>query len=184
MTDKKGNLNLFEAIELRNGYDRHIGLIKKLISVKPYQTADEDQYYGRSAPKSFDVENRPAEGFDPKEMELKLKKLETKRLKLNMAIQSTNFASVIDFNGEQISITEALEIRKKLQAEFDNKSKCVTDSAYKQITHKEKRDIEHQPKDSFCETYEDFQNSLIQLRQLTNKIHITNHVSVTNFKGE
>ena len=117
-------------------------------------------------------------------MELKLKKLETKRLKLNMAIQSTNFASTIDFDGEQISITEALEIRKKLQAEFDNKSKSVTDSAYKQITHKEKRDIEHQPKDSFCETYEDFQNSLIQLRQLTNKIHLANHASVTNFKDE
>ena len=183
MADKKGNLNLLEAIELRNGYDRHIGLIKKLLSVKPYQR-HEEEYYHHAAPKSFDVENRPAEGFDPKEMELKLKKLETKRLKLNMAIQSTNFASTVDFDGEQISITEALEIRKKLQAEFDSKSKCVTDSAYKQITHKEKRDIEHHPADSFQETYEDFQNSLTQLRRLTNKIHLANHASVTDFKDE
>jgi hypothetical protein len=184
MTDKKGNLNLLEAIELRNEYDRHIGLIKKLLSVKSYHTIDEDQYYGRSAPKSYDVENKPAEGFDPKEMNMKLKKLETKRLKLNMAIQSTNFASTIEFNGEQISLAEALEIRKKLQKEFDDKTKSVTDSAHKQIIHKEKRDIEHHNRDSFGETYKDFQNSLTVLRRLTNEIHLKNHMSVTNFKDE
>jgi hypothetical protein len=184
MTDKKRNLNLLEAIELRNEYDRHIGLIKKLLSVKSYQSNDEEQYYHRSVTKSFDIENKPAEGFDPKEMEIKLKKLETKRLKLNMAIQSTNFASTIDFNDEQISLTEALEIRKKLQSEFDNKSKLVTDSAHKQIIHKEKRDIEHYPQDSFQATYDDFRSSLKQLRQLTNRIHLTNHRSVTNFKDE
>ncbi len=183
MTDKKGNLNLLEAIELRNEYDRHIGLIKKLLSVKSYQIKDEE-YYGRSTPKSYDIENKPAEGFDPKEMDKKLKRLETKRLKLNMAIQSTNFASTIEFNGEQICIAEALEIRKKLQKEFDDKTKSVTDSAHKQLIHKEKRDIEHHSHDSFRETYEDFQNSLTVLRRLTNEIHVMNHSSVTGFRDE
>jgi len=115
---------------------------------------------------------------------LKLKKLETKRLKLNMAIQSANFSSKLVFDGEEICITEALEIRKKLQSEFDDKSKRVMDSAYKQLIHKEKRDIEHRSKQLFCETYDDFQKSLIQLRQLTNRIHLINHASTAAFKDE
>ena len=165
MPDKRENLCLFEAIELRNEYDRHIGLVKKLLAVKSYQSNGEEEYYRGSVSKSFDVENKPADGFDPKELELKLKKLETKRLKLNMAIQSANFSSKIVFNGEEICITEALEIRKKLQSGFDDKSKCVMDSAHKQIIHKEKRDIEHRSKQLFCETYDDFQMSLIQRKR-------------------
>jgi len=184
MPDQRGNLYLFEALELRNEYDRHIGLVKKLLGVKSYQSNGEEEYYRQPVPKSFDVENKPADGFDPKALELKLKKLETKRLKLNMAIQSENFASQIDFNGEEICITEALEIRKKLQSSFDEKSKCVTDSAYKQLIHKEKRDIEHCSKHAFCETYDEFQESLVQLRRLTNKIHLINHASAVAFKDE
>jgi len=53
MPDKRRNLYLFEAIELRNEYDRHIGLVKKLLAVKSYQSNGEEEYYRGSVSKSL-----------------------------------------------------------------------------------------------------------------------------------
>lgn len=126
----------------------------------------------------------PASDFDQKELEQRLKKMQTKRVKLNQAIQTANFEYKIDYDGERISLAESLEIRKNLLADIEAISQRVVNSAYKRIIHKEERDIVREPKHPFKQNYEDFQNSLRKLRHLLTQIHIVNHRSTVNFKDE
>ena len=177
MPDKKGNLYLFEAIELRKEYDRHIKLLENLLGND--QSHKEDFFHT-----SKEEEKEPATDFDQKELEEKLKKLQTKRVKLNQAIQMANFKVQIDYSGEKISIAEALEIRKNLLSDDEVISQRVLNSAYKRIIHKEERDIVHKPKHSFKKTYEDFQNNLKKIRHMVTQIHVVNHKSIVNFKDE
>lgn len=165
MPDNKGNLYLFEAVELRNEYDRHIKLIERLLGFD-------------------DEESEPVDGFNPKELEDRLKKLKSKRIKLNQAIQLSNYETEIEYDGEKISIAEALEIRKSLIDDNKILAQRVTDSAYKRVIHKEERDIILEPKYSFVKTYDDFQNTLKRLRQLITHIHIANHQNIVKFKDE
>jgi|GEM_PF-348494 hypothetical protein len=180
MPDNKGNLFLFEAIELRNEYDRHIRLIENLLGLHESESK-EMRFYRDTA---GDEEKKPAEGFNPKELEEKLKKIQSRRIKLNHAIQKANFEIGFDYNGEKISIAEALEIRKSLLSDNKAAANRVSDSAYRRIIHKEERDIVHEPKHSFSKSYEDFQNGLKQLRELLNKIHIVNHQGTVTFRDE
>lgn len=179
MPDNKGNLFLFEAIELRNEYDRHIGLIENLLGAHESKRSGMRLYSDNGT-----EEKEPAEGFSPKDFMEKLKTMQSKRIKLNHAIQKANFETEIDYNGEKISIAEALEVRKNLLANNKAVDGRVVDSAYKRITHKEERDIVHEPKHSFSKSYELFQNNLKELRKLINRIHTANHRSVVKFKDE
>jgi hypothetical protein len=179
MPDNKGNLFLFEAIELRNEYDRHIRLIENLLN-----THDSERSGMRLYSNNGIEEKEPVEGFYPKDFTEKLKKIQSKRIKLNHAIQMANFETEIDYNGEKISIAEALEVRKTLLSNNKAVADRVVDSAYKRITHKEERDIVHEPRHSFAKSYEGFQGSLKELRKLINRIHTANHQSTVKFKDE
>ena len=177
MPDNKGNLYLFEAIELRNEYDRHIKLLEKL--------AEDDGPKGeRFFHNNKEEEKEPVNDFKQKEIEETLKKLHTKRVKLNQAIQVANFKYQIDHNGEKISIAEALEIRKKLLKDVDIQHQRVINSAYKRIIHKEERDIVHDPKQSFTESYENYLKMLTQLKDIIIQIHTINHESIVIYKDE
>lgn len=179
MPDNKGNLYLFNAIELRNEYDRHIKLLQKLFKGSD---RSRDEFYSSSDDENGKKE--PVTEFDLKKIEQKIKKIQTKRLKLNQEIQTTNFKSKINFQGNQISIAEALEIRKTLLIDIEAISQRVHNSAYKNIIYKEKRDIINEPKHSFKKTYNEFQNIAKDLRNIINRIHIANHKTVVNFKDE
>lgn len=176
MPTPNGDLYIFEAIELRNEYDRQIWLIEKLIEE---EHAQRDRFYGRE-----EEEKEPVSEFSPNEFEETLKKIQTKRVKLNQAIQVANFNHQIEFNGEKISVAEALEIRKNLFADLDAIATRVTNSAYKRVIHKEERDIVHEPRQPFRETYEEYQENLKKLRDLITKIHIANHKNSVKFKDE
>ena len=177
MPDDKGNLYLFEAIELRNEYDRNIKLLKKLI--------EGDQDRGDRFFNSREEEERePAKDFDQKKQEDILKKLKIKRVKLNQAIQAANFKYQIDQDGEEISIAEALEIRKNLLTDIEIISQRVINSAYKRIIHKEERDIVHEPKHSFKQVYDDYQENIRKIRTIITQIHIANLRNRVNFKEE
>ena len=177
MPDDKGNLCLFEAIELRNEYDRNIKLLKKL--------TQDGQDRGEGFFKSRDEEERePATDFDQKKQEDILKKLKIKRVKLNQAIQTANFKYQIDQEGEEISIAEALEIRKNLLIDIETISQRVIDSAYKRIIHKEERDIVHEPKHLFKQVYDEYQENIRKIRTLITQIHIANLGNRVNFKEE
>lgn len=179
MPDNKGNLFLFEAIELRSEYDRHIRLMENLLGVHNSESLRAGYYSDNGS-----EEKEPAQGFCPKECMEKLKKMQSKRIKLNYAMQMANLETEIDYNGEKISIAEALEVRKNLLANNKAVTGRVLDSAYKRIIHKEERDIVHEPKHSFFKSYENFQNNLNVLRKLINRIHTANHQSVVKFKDE
>jgi len=177
MPDEKGNLYVFEAIELRNEYDRHIKLLEQL--VKDEQT-QQDRLFHRSE----EEKREPSADFDQRQIEERLKKLQTKRVKLNQAIQVTNFESQVEYQEDQISLAEALEIRKNLLADIAASSQRVVNSAYKRIIHKEERDIVHEPRHSFQQSYAEFQEKVRTLRHLITQIHRANHRNVVKFKDE
>jgi len=177
MPDDKGNLYLFEAIELRNEYDRNIKLLKKLTQ------GDQDRG-DRFFNNREEEERKPAQDFDQKKQEDKLKKLKIKRVKLNQAIQEANFKYQIDKDGEEISIAEALEIRKNLLTDIEIISQRVIASAYKHVIHKEERDIVHEPKHSFKQVYDEYQENIRKIRTLITQIHIANLRNKVNFKEE
>ena len=179
MPDAKWNLYLFEAIELMAEYDRHIKLIEGLLG----QSEDpKGMRLFRDA--SETEEKQPAKGFNPAEMEEKLKKLQTKRVKLNQAMQKANFDAEFVFDGEQISLSEALEVRKNLLADLEAIGQKISESTYKRVVHKEERDIVHEPKHSFLKTYGQYKENLKKLRRLINLIHGVNHRSIVKFKDE
>ena len=177
MPDKKGNLYLFEAIELRNEYDTHIKLLENLLC-----EADNgnDRYY-----RGDECEEKEAsKDFDQKEVEESLKKLKTKRIKLNHEIQKKNFNIQIDYNNGNISVAEALEVRKNFIDELKIISQKIIKSAYKKIIHKEERDIERKTKYNYKDVYQDFKKKIKDKRNLINEIHKANHKYTINFKDE
>ena len=179
MPDKKGNLYLFEAIELRNEYDRHIRLLEYFFKK---DLVEEDVYSSH-----YENPNRNqelADDFNLNEMKQLLKKLQTKRLKLNQAIQVANINYQIHFNGENISIAEALDIRKSVLSDLSADSNNAIGSAYKKIIYKEKRDIIKTPQQSFNDSYSQFKKNLKIIRDLIIQIHKYNHEEIVNFKEE
>lgn len=90
----------FEAIELRNEFDRTIKLLEKLLGTG--DSGKDIRFFRDSA--GGEKKREPAAGFDPGEWEETLKKIQTKRLKLNQAIQEANFETKIEFRGEKMSI--------------------------------------------------------------------------------
>jgi lysyl-tRNA synthetase class I len=177
MPDSKENLYLFEAIVLRNEYDRYTKLLEKLIEGEQKNT---DKFFSRGD----EEERESASDFSQQELEEELGKLKTRRVKLNQAIQTANFKYQIDYEGEKISIAEALEIRKNLLADTETISQRVINSAYKRIIHKEERDIVHEPKHSFKQVYDIFRDNIKKLRAIVIQIHNVNFISVVNFREE
>lgn len=175
MTDKKGNLYLYEAIELRSEYDRHIDLLEGLMG-------------GPSKKREFfrdnDEDREPAADFNRKEIGEELKKLQTKRVKLNQEIQKANFDTQVEYKAEKISVAEALEIRKNLLEDIKAIAERVEKSSFRRVIHKEGRDIVQEPLHRFSETYKEYQVNIQQLRQLINRIHAVNHIATVNFKDE
>lgn len=177
MPDEKNNLYVFEAIELRNEYDRHIKTLEHVLGEKE---AQRDRLFSKTRE---EVKEAAAE-FDPDAIEEKLKKLQTKRVKLNQAIQISNFESQIDYQGEKVSLAEALELRKNLLDDLSALKQRVAESAFKQIIHKEERDIVHEPRHSFKKNYDLYQNKLNTLRKLITNIHQANHINTVKYKDE
>src|SRR4030067_2538253 len=105
MPNTKGDLYIHEAVALRNEYDNHIGLLKKLLS-------EPEGKRGGLLSRDTGETRQPVEDFNQANFEDMLKKLQTKRLKLNQEIQTANFTTKFDFEGNSASIAEALEIRK------------------------------------------------------------------------
>ena len=142
MPDKKNNLFIYEAIELRQEYDKHIKVLENLIEEKrgkrDFLSREEDEL-------------RPAKDFDVKLIQEKLQKLQTKRVKLNQELQLTNLKTTLNYDGNEITLSEALEIRKNLIKEITILSDKLNKSAYVKIIHKEGRDIIKEPKQKFKE---------------------------------
>ena len=92
MPDKKNNLFLYEALELRGEYKSRISTLKKLLP----ENVNQRSPFGGS-----DL-NKPVKNFEPKKVREKIKKLEYKQRKLNNAIQLANFENKIKVNNEKM----------------------------------------------------------------------------------
>ncbi|MCK5156975.1 MAG: hypothetical protein KAQ69_11130 [Spirochaetales bacterium] len=171
------DLLLFQALELRNNYDRKISLLKSIFETTG---SKRDIFSVRS-----DIDRKDFDdAFDFKQVEKDLKILETKRVKLNQAVQIENFSKTFQFKRSDISIAEALEIKKGLLSDIEALSGKVKKSAFKEIVHKEERDIVHRPKFAFNDTYKDYCVKLKELRTLNDAIHLINHSATVKFKDE
>lgn len=177
MPDNKGNLFLFEALELRSFYDKQIKLYEKLLQ-------DVSEKGSRLFSHNDDEEREPANEYNQKEIEEELKNIQTKRVKLNQEIQAANFNIKFGFQGENITIAEALEIKKNLIQSLETLSARVQKAAFKRVIHKEERDIVYDPKDSLNKTKKEYFDSLNKIRLLINEIHRQNHKKIIKFKDE
>ena len=127
---KKRKLQLYEALELRAEYDARIKTLKDCLP-------ETRQNRGRVLFSHDDeVMRRPSSDFDVSEARRELRKLETKRRKLNSAIQESNFNYKIDFSGESINLSEALETRKGLNERIGELHPQVVSSAYEKVIYR------------------------------------------------
>lgn len=175
MPDKKNNLFIYEAIELRQEYDKYIKVLENLIEEK----RGKRDFLSRE-----EYELQPAKDFDVKLIQEKLQKLQTKRVKLNQELQLTNLKTKLNYDGKEITLSEALEIRKNLIKDINILSDKLSESAYVKIIHKEERDIIIEPKQKFNDVYQNYENLLKKSRELNQEIHRINHTEAVNFKEE
>lgn len=177
MPDEKNNLYLHEAVLLRSEYDRHISLLQGLLK-------SPEEKRGGFLSRDDSEMKKPADDFNQKELEETLKKLQVKRMMLNQEIQCANFAVKISFEGENISIAQALEMRKAIMEDAGRMAARVNESACIIVIHKEERDIVEKPRFAFSESYGEYRKLIRRLRGIETLIHQANHVNTVSFKDE
>ncbi len=178
MPDDKNRLFLYEALELRAELDARIKTFRDCLPET------------RSNRNRFDVfggqEGRlvPAEDFDLKKVNEQIRALETKRRKLNNAIQKTNFQEQIEHAGEKPNLAEALEMRKGLNERIGELHTLVVDSAHRKVIYKEDRDIVEPFEVSFKESLEDLDEARKTFRDLNRKIRAASFTLTVDFLDE
>ena len=177
MAKSKDDLLLNQALELRASWDKQIAVLR---TVFESGKGRRDVFSLRSEADMKDYDD----DFDYKGTEKMLKTLETKRVKLNQAIQLCNFGTSFPYCGETVSLAEALELRKALMADIEAISGRCAKSAFKEIVHKEERDIVYRPRQNFNETWNEYREHLEELRELNNLIHAQNQMVPVKFKDE
>jgi hypothetical protein len=177
MPDEKGNLYIHEAVALRKEYDSHISMLQGLVT-------ESGGKKGSFLSRDDSEMKRPVDDFNQADFEDTLKKLQTKRLKLNQEIQAANFNTKIEFEGDSISIAEALEIRKSVIAEIKAAASKTNESAFSTVIHKEERDIIEKPRYPFKKSYIEFLEAVRRLRKIEGLIHTANHKNTVTFKDE
>lgn len=178
MPDTKSKLFLYEALELRAEYDARIKTLKDCLP-ETKQNRNRLSFLG-------DKEEiyRPSADFNIDEVRKQIKKLEFKRRKLNSAIQQANFQHEINFNGDTINLSEALEIRKGLNEEIGELHTQVIKSAYQRVIYKEDRDIVEPSELSYTECVKNLEKARESFRELNRKIRASSFEVVVNFHDE
>ena len=177
MAEKK-QLHLYEALELRSEYDARIKTFK---DVMPETRQNRSRF---SLAREADEKRRPSPGFDPAEVRKLLRKVEYKRRKLNSAIQQTNFDHRVDFEGESISLIEALEARKALNEQIGEFHTQVVDAAYQRVIYKEGRDIVEESDLPYAECMEKLEKTRLSFRELNRKLRQASFEALVDFRDE
>lgn len=176
MAESNKQLLLHEAIALRHEYDERIKFWQGF--------AGEDAERNRFLSVEREEKKEPAKGFKLSDTEDELKKVQSKRVKINQEIQKANYNTQIEFLGEIISLAEALEIRKNLKKDAELLQAQAHKAAYKIIIHKEERDIAHEPKHDYAETRDKYLALLKNLRHLEGQLHEANHKTLVGYRDE
>ena len=128
MTEARKPVRLYEALELRAEYDARIKTLRDCLP----ESRQNRGLFSRDS----DSSRRPAPGFSVSGAREQLRALEYKRRKLNAAIQRANFEHRLEHEGDDLSLTEALETRKALNERLGELHSQVVDSAYEHVLHK------------------------------------------------
>ena len=171
-------LRLYEALELRAEYDARLKTLKDCLP----EACRERRHL------SFDREeqsrNRPSPDFDLAEVRQQLKSLEFRRRKLNTAIQEANFQHQVEFGGESLRLSEALELRKGLNTQLGELHTQLVEAAYQRVIYKEDRDIVEDNERSYTECSSALEEARISFRTLNRAIRAAAFVVAVNFEDE
>ncbi|MDL1964285.1 MAG: hypothetical protein LWW98_08150 [Deltaproteobacteria bacterium] len=177
MKDKKKALYLYEALELRSEYDARIKTLKDCL---PESKQNRDRF-------SFTQDDgirRPSPDFDAASARNELRKIENKRRKLNSSIQQANFNHFINFNGDSINLSEALEIRKALNEQIGEFHNQVATSSYQKVIYKEGRDIVEENEISYTDAVKNLEQARLAFRELNRKLRLASFETLTDFQDE
>ena len=177
MKDKTKTLYLYEALELRSEYDARIKTLKDCL---PESKQNRDRF-------SFtrdDGIRRPSPDFDAVSARKDLRKIEIKRRKLNSSIQRANFNHFINFNGDSINLSEALEMRKALNEQIGEFHNQVVTSSYQKVIYKEGRDIVEENEISYTDAVKNLEQARLAFRELNRKLRLAAFETLTDFQDE
>ena len=165
MSSKK-RLYLYEALELRGEYD---GRIKTLKDCLPESKQNRDRFGFR---RDEGEKRRPSPDFDVADARKQLAALEFKRRKINSAIQKANFNHLIEFRGESINLSEALELRKSLNERIGELHSQTANASYQRVIYKEGRDIVEENEVSYSDSIKALDDARLSFRELNRKIRL------------
>ena len=177
MKKKRKNLYLYEALELRSEFDARIKTLKDCL---PETKQNRDRF-------SFTRDEgirRPSPDFDAVSARKELRKLEIKRRKLHNSIQKANFSHAIDFNGDSVTLNEALEIRKALNEQIGELHDQVVRSSYQKVIYKEGRDIVEENEISHEDAVKNLEEARLSFRDLNRKLRRASFETLLEFQDE
>jgi hypothetical protein len=178
MTQERRNLLLFEALELRAEYDARTKTLKDCLPE------------ARQSRRAFDFTRddggtlRPAAGFSAAATRERLRSLETRRRKLNTAIQEANFRHRIRHGGDEMTLAEALEARKALNERIGELHTQVVKAAYERVIHKEDRDIVEENELTYQDSDAELDAARVEFRRLNRSIREASHEVTVDFRDE
>ncbi|NIA09203.1 MAG: hypothetical protein GWP10_05565 [Nitrospiraceae bacterium] len=177
MKEKKEPLYLYEALELRSEYDARIKTLKDCL---PESKQNRDRF-------SFNRDegiHRASPDFDAVSARKELRKIEIKRRKLNSSIQRANFNHSINFNGDSINLSEALEMRKALNEQIGEFHNQVVTSSYQKVIYKEGRDIVEENEISYADAVKNLEQARLAFRELNRKLRLASFETLVDFQDE
>lgn len=178
MPDQNNKLYLYEALELRAEYDARMKTLKDCL---PETKQNRNRSFFDRDEKSH---QRPSSEFNVSNVRDQLKALEYKRRKLNSAVQQTNFQHEIEYDGDTITLNEALELRKGLNTQLGDLHTQVVDAAYERVIYKEDRDIVEPNELSYSECVQNLDRVRVSFRDLNRKLRAASFEVVVDFQDE
>ena len=175
-SDKR--LLIYEALELRSEYDAQIQTLRNCLPESRNSSRTSLLERGDAAT------HRPADGVDPSELRREIRSLEHKRHKLNAAIQAANFANTLEVGGDEVTIAEALELRKAANTRVGELGSQLVRSAFVRVLHKEDRDIEEAPDVAFADARRDLQEAREEFRRLNRALRAAGYRISVDFADE
>jgi hypothetical protein len=178
MADTQQQLLLYEALELRAEYDARMKTLKDCL---PEGQQPKDRFALLRANESH---SRPSPEFDVAAVREQLRTLETKRRKLNSAIQQVNFQHQIEIRGETVTLNEALELRKGFNTQLAELHAQVVKSAYQRVIYKEDRDIVEPTDLSYTQCMRMLDDTRVAFREVNRKIRAAAYTIRVAFRDE
>ncbi len=178
MANDDNTLRIYEALELRSEYDAQIETLRKCLPES--RNSSRTSFLERGDGSTY----RPADGVDPADLRGEIRTLEHKRHKLNAAIQAANFTNTVHIGNDEVTLAEALELRKAANTRTGELSSQLVRSAAIRIVHKEGRDIEEAPDVTFSDTRRELQRARDEFRRLNRALREASYRVSVNFSDE